>query len=68
MNAAPPRAKGEAMDPRPVRVQCGNPVCPHRSTLALEDTLTLPTIPTITLQTASPQPGLELLPDQQQAY
>jgi hypothetical protein len=41
---------------------------PIATTLALEDTLTLPTIPTITLQTASPQPGLELLPDQQQAY
>jgi hypothetical protein len=33
-----------------------------------ESTLVLQTILTVMLQTTAPQPGMELLPDQQQAY
>jgi hypothetical protein len=33
-----------------------------------ESTPALQTTPTVVVQTAAPQPGMELLPDQQQAY
>jgi hypothetical protein len=41
---------------------------PITTTSALESTPTLLTIPTVTVWTAVPQPGMELLYDQQQAY
>jgi hypothetical protein len=33
-----------------------------------ENTLALQTIPTVTIRTTAPQPGMELPQDQQQAY
>jgi hypothetical protein len=44
------------------------PTVPITTTMALESILTLHSIPTITVWTAAPQPGMELLPVQQQAY
>jgi hypothetical protein len=44
------------------------PRAPITTTLAPESTPVLLTIPTVTVQTAAPQPDMELLPNQQQAY
>jgi hypothetical protein len=41
---------------------------PITSTQALENTLAFQTILAVMVWTALPQPGMELLPDQQQAY
>jgi hypothetical protein len=45
-----------------------SPTIPITTTPAPKNTLTFQTIPTVTVQTVAPQPGMELLPIQQQAY
>jgi hypothetical protein len=44
------------------------PIVPITTTLAMENTLALMTILTVMVRTVAPQLGMELLPDQQQAY
>jgi hypothetical protein len=44
------------------------PTIPITTTLVLENAPTLQTMPTVTVPTAAPQSGMELLPVQQQAY
>jgi hypothetical protein len=61
-------ARGSMGPPGPRGCNVVTLMDPIIAALVPESTPTLQTIPTVTVQTAEPQPGMEHLPDQQQAY
>jgi hypothetical protein len=60
--------EGSSGSPDPRAYDVATPRAPITTTLAPESTPVLLTIPTVMVQTAAPQPDMELLPNQQQAY
>jgi hypothetical protein len=61
-------AGGSSRSPGPRECNVVTPTVPNTTTPASENTPTLQTIPTVTVWTATPQPRMELLPIQHQAY
>jgi hypothetical protein len=59
---------GSFGSPGPQGCNMVTPTVPITTTPPSENTPALLTIPTVTVQTAAPQPGVGLLPEQQQAY
>jgi hypothetical protein len=68
MRTVLPQTLGELGSPRPRGCNVVTSTVPITTTPALENTLALQTILMLTVRTAAPQPRMELLLVQQQAY